>query len=85
MNQSDFEEARLMPVILSDAIFNQARLWGDGSLGRWDEAGRFPRICEETLTSPVDLSPRKVVLHLSYQLFEGGRPAPPPDARAGRP
>jgi hypothetical protein len=66
--------AMLEPVILSEAILNQARLWRDECLRRWADADTFPRIGEETLSSPVDGSQRKVVLHVSKGLFEGGRP-----------
>jgi hypothetical protein len=62
------------PVILSDAILHQARLWRDECLRHWSDADPFPRIGEETLASPVDGSRRKVVLHLSNSLLEGGRP-----------
>jgi hypothetical protein len=52
------------PVILSDEIINQARLWRDECSLRWDRADVLPRIGEATLTSSVDGSRRNVVLHL---------------------
>ena len=52
------------PVILSDAILNQARQWQAECVGRWADADVLPRIGEALLTSPVDGQPRRVVLHL---------------------
>jgi hypothetical protein len=57
-------EAMIEPVILSDAILNQARLWQADCVRRWAEAAVFPQIGGALLTSPVDGQPRKVVLHL---------------------
>ena len=61
------------PVILSDSILDQARLWRDECVRQWSAADQFPRVGEEVLVSPVDGSRRKVVLHLSDRLQEGGR------------
>jgi hypothetical protein len=54
----------LDPIILSDAILDQARVLRDACLQRWTERGEFPQIGAETLVSPVDGTSRKVVLHL---------------------
>ena len=57
-------EAMVEPLILSDEILTQARLWRDECLNRWGEEGAYPQIGEANLTSTVDGSQRKVVLHL---------------------
>ena len=61
------------PIILPDAILNQARLWHDDCFRLWDADGDFPRISEAILVSPVDNTPRKVVLHLAKRFGVRGK------------
>jgi hypothetical protein len=52
------------PVILTDAILDQAKWWEDDCNHRWTEEGNYLLMGETTVTSPVNGRPRKVVLHL---------------------
>jgi hypothetical protein len=59
------EEMMLPPVILSDPILDQARLWVEECRRRWWDRGDYPQVGEAGLVSPVDGQARRVVLHLA--------------------
>jgi hypothetical protein len=55
----------LPPVILSDPILDQVRLWVEECRLRWWAGGDYPQVGEADLVSPVDGKARWVVLHLA--------------------
>jgi hypothetical protein len=66
----------LKPVILPEPILAQARAWQVECERRWAEVGRFVKVGEAILVSPVDKSERKVVLSLSGEMNVKGKVFP---------